>query len=105
MLIHPRNNVVFLRHWRTADFITNARRGAWIRIRIHVSNPAGASNSTLKLWIDDTLVLNHTNVNMSTGSYNYWDRGYFFGSQASGSPNSSAIYMDDLSWYESDPDW
>lgn len=87
------------------DFITDARRGEWIRIRLHFRKNSGASDGIMRLWIDDSLVLDHENLNASLGSYAYWDRGYFFGSDNSGSPNTSAIYLDDLKLYDADPGW
>jgi len=87
------------------DFVTDAVRGQWIQVRLHFRLDTGSGDGQIHLWIDGAPVIGHSGLYVGPLTNRFWDAGYFFGAANSGSPNPSAIYMDDLQFFATDPGW
>lgn len=78
----------------------------WVQVRVYARFDDGSGNGEFKVWRNGELGMHVYNRQHASESHvDFWDRGYFFGSANSGAPRQSAIYMDDLKFYASDPGW
>jgi hypothetical protein len=76
----------------------SAYYGRWVRVRIHNKVATVANNDGInKIWLDDTLILNRTNLPIYTDGVqpNSFTNGYILGSKNSGN-NGTKVYIDNV---------
>ena len=90
----------------TAGFIDATRVGRWLRIRQHYKLGTGANDRAVEMWLDDTQLISATNVVNNPSSCNgYWNEGYILGWSNSGFDATTHIWIDDVRFYDIDPQW
>ena len=90
------------------NFITNADRGRWLRIRVHMRVADWAQNDgVIQLWKDGALILDDRSLPWydTSRQANYLTQGYLMGWSNSGFSETTYIYVDDFSIMDSNPGW
>ena len=85
------------------------QRGSWIRFRMHAkwSSAPGVADGIARAWVNDRLVMSHTNLqhHPQGGSSRGYQNGYLFGYDNEGFAAYTAVYLDDIRVYTSNPGW
>lgn len=79
--------------------ITDARRGTWVQIRVHVRLATPANNDGIvEMWMDGVKILTNTTLALypTNGSGNYMLNGYLMGWANSGFTLTSQTFIDDV---------
>jgi hypothetical protein len=79
--------------------ITDARRGRWIRVDIHVKTATAANNDgVIEMWVDGVKTISNTHLPMypEGGVGNYIKSGYLMGWSNSGFNLTSSTWIDDF---------
>lgn len=83
----------------SSGFITDADKGKWMTLIAQVKVPASATSKdgVMRMWKNDTLKVNITNMPSWGGtSGNYIDQAYFLGWSNSGFTQTTLLYIDDV---------
>lgn len=92
--------------WVTDDTPVTCRRGQWCQVRMHyVVADVGQSNGEARWWIDGELVYENTELPNAAESEsdNVLDRGYLLGWANSGFTELTHVYVDDVTFCDTDP--
>lgn len=90
-------------HANEGTIFTDADRGRWMQIRVHVLLD---ESGMIELWKDGTLVASLYDYNSWTsGGLNYFRNGYIMGAANSGFDEETPFWIDDLRIYDTDPGW
>ncbi len=102
------NGVWFYPGANADPFVSDADRGHWLQLRVHVRlADVGVSNGHVQVWKNGALILNADNLDWydSTGQANYIVQGYLMGWSNSGFTDTTYVYIDDVSIMDRDPGW
>jgi uncharacterized protein YjdB len=96
------------RRWN--DAITDKERGQWVQVRVHskIASGSGINDGVLQLWKNGTLEIDEHALRLwSDGidGQNYFQHGYLLGWANSGYAEDTAIYIDDVKFFRSNPGW
>lgn len=92
--------------WVTDRKAATCARGTWCQIRMHyVIADVGIDNGQARWWIDGQLVYENTQLPNAAESEadNFLDRGYLMGWANSGFTDLTYVYVDDVSFCDTDP--
>lgn len=92
----------------TDSWITPADRGKWVRMRFHVRlGTPGQSNGTMRIWKNDSLVFDRSNlkINGTTASNNPIGAFQIMGWDNSGWPSLTEFFVDNVALYGQNPGW
>jgi hypothetical protein len=81
------------------ELVTEANRGRWVRVQVHVKlATAAADNGILEIWIDGRQILSTSNLKLYPGSVgdNFIRHGYLLGWANSGFNKASSTFIDDV---------
>jgi hypothetical protein len=81
------------------ELVTEANRGRWVRVQVHVKlATAAADNGILEIWIDGRQILSTSNLKLYPGSVgdNFIQHGYLLGWANSGFNKASSTFIDDV---------
>ncbi len=89
------------------DFIGEAHRGTWIRVRYHVkpASTATARDGIVEMWRDDTKLMDYRSVPFFHSVENGFRNGYLMGWSSSGFTEETHIFIDDFKVSLYDPGW
>lgn len=92
-----------------SGFITAADQGAWMQVRAHakIASSADAKDGVVEWWKNGELWAQSTGLDFydPSGAGNYFDIGYLFGAANSGFDELTYLWLDDLSFFDTDPGW
>jgi len=92
---------------RVDPFISEADRGKWMTVKIHVKAAASSSqHGTLRVWKNGNLVLNNNGTvnNYHSGEGHAYRYGYLLGWANAGFDKDTIIYIDDVIFATSEGD-
>jgi len=89
------------------NFITNAERGRWNQFRWHskMATTASAENGLIEMWWNGVLVDRDLSMDIYSSAANYINEGYLIGWANSGFTSQTLLYIDDVSFYSTNPGW
>jgi len=90
------------------NFLTEALRGQWKRVRVHVKASSGSQqlDGIYEGWLDDELMWRSSNWSIwYPGGKNYFSQGYFMGWANSGYTEETLFFIDNVKFYSADPNW
>ena len=89
------------------NFIGDAHRGTWIRVRYHVrpATTATAKDGIVEMWRDDTQLMSYHSVPFFHPVENGFRNGYLMGWSSSGFTEETHLFIDDFMLYIEDPEW
>jgi hypothetical protein len=89
------------------NFIGDAHRGTWIRVRYHVrpATTATAKDGIVEMWRDDTQLMSYHSVPFFHPVENGFRNGYLMGWSSSGFTEETHIFIDDFKVSLYDPGW
>lgn len=76
----------------------------WYKLNMYTKwSTSGAG--VMKVWIDEVLVCNYTELTLLSSTDREWFRTVFGGSWNGGAPANQYMWIDDITIYDTDPSW
>ena len=90
-----------------AGIFRSSDLGTWVRFRWHVkaSSGTGIPDGALEFWKNDTKLINETGIVWYDPGHTGFQNGMFMGWANQGFNALTTMYLDDVSFYNSNPGW
>lgn len=83
---------------------TTLSSGQWYKLNMYVKWSTSGTG-VMKVWIDEVLVCNYTELTLISSTDRQWFRTVFGGSWNGGAPANQYMWIDDITIYSTDPSW